>query len=260
MTTVLETTPEVRRESGRPAPMGRLTVIELRKLADTRAGFWLLLVIALASVATAVLLLFFGAAEDQRFETFYLFGLVPAGILLPVLGILSMTGEWSQRTALTTFALVPARGRVVVAKLLASTAIAVLATVTIALTAAAGNLAAIALDGDGSWHISAESLAQGLLLQVIFLLMGSAFGALLMNSAVSIVLFFALPLVWSVLGELVRPLRRAAEWLDINLTTAPLAEVGLTGAQWSRLGVSVVVWVLLPLVAGTFRVLRREVA
>ena len=36
--------------------------------------------------------------------------LVPPTVLLPVLGILSMTGEWSQRTALTTFTLVPAWG------------------------------------------------------------------------------------------------------------------------------------------------------
>jgi hypothetical protein len=34
----------------------------------------------------------------------------------------------------------------------------------------------------------------------------------------------------------------------------------MTGEQWARFGVAVLVWVALPLVLGTVRVLRREVA
>ena len=37
----------------------------------------------------------------------------PMGILLPVLGVLSITSEWSQRTAMVTFTLEPSRMRVV---------------------------------------------------------------------------------------------------------------------------------------------------
>ena len=43
-----------------------------------------------------------------------------AGIILPVLAILLVTGEWSQRTALTTFTMEPRRERVVLAKLAAA--------------------------------------------------------------------------------------------------------------------------------------------
>ncbi|MFD0473812.1 hypothetical protein ACFQ0B_40345 [Nonomuraea thailandensis] len=35
---------------------------------------------------------------------------IAMGVLLPVLGILTVTGEWSHRTALTTFTLEPRRG------------------------------------------------------------------------------------------------------------------------------------------------------
>ena len=35
---------------------------------------------------------------------------------------------------------------------------------------------------------------------------------------------------------------------------------GMTGGDWARLGVSAAVWVLLPLLLGTVRVLRREVS
>src|SRR4051794_1951038 len=100
-------------------PMPRLTLVELRKLADTRSGLWLLIVIGLAAAGTAVIMLAAAPDDQQTFQALFTFGAVPAAVLLPVLGILSMTSEWSQRTALTTFTLTPARGRVVVAKLFA---------------------------------------------------------------------------------------------------------------------------------------------
>jgi ABC-2 type transport system permease protein len=81
-----------------------------------------------------------------------------------------------------------------------------------------------------------------------------------MNTPLSIVAFFALPMVWTILGETIRSLRTAAGWLDINATTTPLTDGAMTGGQWARLGVSCAVWIVVPLVAGAARVLRREVA
>jgi ABC-type transport system involved in multi-copper enzyme maturation permease subunit len=241
-------------------PMARLTLVELRKLADTRSGLWLLIVIALAAAGTAAIMLAAAPDEEQTFQELFSFGLVPAAVLLPVLGILSMTSEWSQRTALTTFTLTPARGRVVVAKLIAAVLIAIATTAAAAALSAAANLIAIGTGGDGSWHIEAAMVGQLLVNQVVFVLMGSAFGALLMNSPLAIVLYLVIPTLWSVLGEMVSWLRTAAGWLDINLTSVPLSEPGMTAEQWSRFGVAALLWVALPLVLGTVRVLRREVS
>ena len=36
-------------------PLQRLTLVELRKMVDTRAGFWLLLLVALSALALVVL-------------------------------------------------------------------------------------------------------------------------------------------------------------------------------------------------------------
>lgn len=58
------------------------------------------------------------------------------GIFLPVIGIIAVTGEWSQRTALTTFTLVPRRWRIVVAKIVALALPALLAVVISIATAA----------------------------------------------------------------------------------------------------------------------------
>jgi len=240
--------------------VARLTRVELRKLADTRSGLWLLIAIGLAAAATAAIMLGAAPDEEQTFRNLFSFGLAPASVLLPVLGILSMTSEWSQRTALTTFTLTPARGRVVAAKLIAAVLIAIAATAAAALLSAGANLVAIGAGGDGSWDITADQAGRLLLNQVIFVLMGSAFGALLMNSPLAIVLYFAIPTAWSVLGQMVKWLRETAEWLDLNMTSLPLSEATMSSGQWARLGVAVAVWVAVPLVLGTVRVLRREVS
>lgn len=241
-------------------PIFRLTRVELRKLADTRSGLWLLTVIALAAAGTAAILLLAAPDEEQTFAGLLTFGLLPASVLLPVLGILSMTGEWSQRTAVNTFSLVPHRGRVITAKLAAAVLIAVAAVLAAAALSAVANLIAIGTGGDGSWRLEPELAGQLVLLQAILVLMGSAFGALLMNSPLAIVLYFAIPTIWSVLGGMVQALHTAAGWLDLNLTSAPMSQAGMTGGEWARMGVATAVWVALPLALGTVRVLRREVS
>jgi hypothetical protein len=241
-------------------PLTRLTVVELRKLADTRAGLWLLILIGLGAVGTAVILLGWAPDDELTFAGFFAFGLVPSAFLLPVLGILSMTGEWSQRTALTTFALVPARERVIAAKLAAGVLIALATTAATLLFSAAANLLGIALGGDGGWRADSSLIWQGALMEVVFVLVGMAFGALLLSSPLAIVAFFALPTLWSVLSESIRALRPAARWLDLGVTSGPLSEPSMTAGEYGRLAVSCLLWLALPLLLGSWRILRREVS
>jgi hypothetical protein len=78
-----------------------------RKMTDTRSGFWLLLSVASARSPSS------SRAHRGRHPTIRTFdsmfgdcvGIV--SVLLPIVGLLSSTSEWSQRTALTTFTLVP---------------------------------------------------------------------------------------------------------------------------------------------------------
>lgn len=250
-----------RARTGRPG-LARLTAVELRKLTDTRAGRWLLAAIAAACAVLAGVQLATADAADQSFELFFLGTLLPIGLLLPVLGILTVTSEWSQRTALTTFALVPVRSRVVVAKLAAGV-VAALGSVGASLViAAAANLIAIALGGDGGWQLgSAAVLGNAVVLQLINVTMGLAFGALLLNTPLAIVAYFLLPTAWTVLGGMVDWLATAAQWLDFSLTMEPmLAGATLSGEQWAQLGTTTAAWVVLPLVVGLARVLRSEVA
>src|SRR6188474_469510 len=95
--------------------LGRLVAVELRKMVDTRAGFWLQVAMVALTVVVVVVRLLVGDAAHHTFQHVLDAGLQPSAVLLPVLGILLVTSEWSQRTGLITFALVPVRSRVLAA-------------------------------------------------------------------------------------------------------------------------------------------------
>lgn len=238
----------------------RLTAVELRKLVDTRAGRWLLITIGLVVVAIVTLLLIYAEDAEQTFFTFFVPSLLPVSVLLPVLGILSITSEWSQRTALTTYALVPRRERVVAAKLIAVVLAALASVLVILAVAAVGTLVASATGGAGTWQVDGALILNATIVQVASVLMGAAFGLMLLNPPLAIVGYLLLPTLWTVLGEVVRPLRGPAGWLDPNQTMEPLFTSHVTGEQWGRIAVSLLVWMVLPLAAGLFRTLRREVS
>ncbi|MFE9958058.1 ABC transporter permease [Micromonospora sp. NPDC005299] len=260
MTAVTAPAPTLRRPAAAGPSLTRLTAVELRKLADTRAGRWLLITIGLVAAAIVTVQIFVLKDAEQTFTAFFTPSLFPVGLLLPVLGILSITGEWSQRTALTTFALVPRRERVVTAKL-AAVVLAALASVLVSLAvAAAGTLAARATGGAGTWTFDWHLLPYAAVFQVANVLMGAGFGLLLLNTPLAIVTYLLLPTVWSVLAAMIRALREPARWLDTSVTMEPLLTPDMTAGQWGRLGVSLAVWLLVPLVAGLVRTLRREVS
>ena len=236
----------------RPA-LPRLTAVELRKSIDTRAGFWLLFLVALSVLAVVVLILAVGKAEDQTFAGLFGDTIGVASIFLPIVGLLLVTSEWSQRTALSTFTLVPERGRVVAAKLLAGCALALVAVAICLALSAIGNLIA-----GGSWKFDLSHLGEGVLYELFGMLGALALGLLLMHSALAIVTYFVLPTVVGIVVEVVPGLDDAAKWFEPNQVTTPLAEGTIHGAGWSHFAVTAGIWVLLPLVLGLLRLQRHE--
>lgn len=240
--------------------LGRLMLVELRKMVDTRSGRWLLIVAVLLALVIAVVRGLTGDEADRTLVGAFELTLFPFGVLLPVLGILTATSEWSQRTALTTFSLVPRRGRIGAAKLLAAMLLAFVALVVCVVMGAIGNVVAVTAGGaDGSWSISASQLLQAFVASELNLLMGLGFGLVLMSPAWAIVAFFALPTVFSIVGELVSGLKDAWAWIDTGVTFAPLMEGDAAGSDWGKVAVSALVWIVLPLVVGLIRMQRREV-
>jgi ABC-2 type transport system permease protein len=246
------------KEPARPG-MATLTLVEMRKMIDTRSGKWLLGIIALLSVIAVTLGVIVGYRADRTFVNLFLFTMLPIPVILPVLGILLVTTEWSQRTALTTFTQVPQRSRIAAAKLTAGVVFSVLSLVISLLMSAVGNLVVVALDrGSGGWRLPAADLGQTLLLVTLSVAMGIAFGMVFLNTPLAIVVYFLAPIVISAVTAIFGAIRDTMRWLDINSATSPLVDDRLTGEQWAQLATSSALWILLPLVLGMIRLNRSE--
>ena len=245
-------------------PFSRLLKVELRKVVDTRAGFWLLAAIGI--LTAAVIVIFLLAVPDRErseltHQAFLFITGVPQGFLLPVLAILAVTAEWSQRTGLVTFTLEPSRMRVVAAKLVAVTMYGLLAVALALGLAALANVAGMSLrDGAGDWDVTWRFLGDVTFLQISGLIQGFAFALMLMNTAAAIVLYFVLPLAWNILFSLVDWLADIAPWVDLGTATSPITEGETLNAQdWAHVAVASTIWVLLPLAIGLVRLMRSEV-
>lgn len=245
--------------SGTPGvPLSRLTRVELRKIADTRASRWLLAAIALVTIAIIAIFFLTADQSDRTFTNFMGVTATPQGFLLPVLGILLVTSEWGQRTALVTFTLVPVRGRVLLAKVLAALITGV-AAILLAMGVAA--LATLVGGADNAWaHIGLDDLGKYGILQVSGVLQGLAFGLLFLNTAAAIVTYFVLPTAFTIVASLWSALKDAAPWVDLGTSQQPLFNaLHMSSDEWWQLASSTAIWVVLPFVVGVVRVLRAEV-
>ena len=98
-------------------PFGRLVRAEWRKATGTRAARWLLAAVALTTIGGLVIPLLFPRDVTQTRASYLAWAGLGLTRLLPIVLMLAMTAEWSQRTAMTTFTQEPRRGRVLAAKI-----------------------------------------------------------------------------------------------------------------------------------------------
>jgi ABC-2 type transport system permease protein len=253
-----EATPRTRVHDDRRPGMARLTRVELRKMFDTRSGFWLPIAVALVAIGTALIAVFAGADSGHTYHHVFAVTLIPTGILLPLIGVLLVTGEFSQRTALTTFTLVPSRARVIVAKLAASVVCAIVA-LGFCLVVAAGATALHPWGGGGVWTLHAVMIPQAILYLATAMITGVAFGAALLVSAPAIVIYLLLPTIWSALAGSISALDGVANWLDASQTLDPMVRHSLSALEWAHAGTTLALWMALPLAIGWWRVMHRDV-
>lgn len=271
-----------------PVPFGRLVKVEWRKMLDTRAGLWLLIISAgLLALISGIVLLVVALADatPPTANDWLNIMTIPVSMLVPVMAITIVTQEWSQRTAMVTFALEASRLRVVLAKLVAVMA---LGAVTIALAAVlglVGNVVGAVIAGtDADWNVTVGAFGWALATQVLYLLMGFGFGLLLLSSPAALALYYVY--VWILEGGVIIPgimyilwfsfdwAQSLLPWISMRLSMLPFQlgdddvrsieqELGATldtGALGlARVITSVLIWVGIPLLLGTWRLLRAEV-
>ena len=126
-------------------------------------------------------------------------------ILLPVIAILAVTGEWSQRTGLITFTLIPHRGQVILAKALAAIMVGVVGMLGRVRHRRARQRSGSRLNGvDLTWDISASDMFW-IISPSLGLLIGFMLGVLIRNTPGAIVAYFVysfvLPTIFGILAE-----------------------------------------------------------
>lgn len=263
MTTI--TLDPVRKELGHAhrVPLSRVVGVELRKMFDTRAGFWLMASIVIFALVSTVATIAF-APESTTFYTFSEAIGFPMTVILPIIAILAITGEWSQRTGLTTFTLVPHRMRVILAKVIASLIVGVVSMLIALVFGVAGNLIGPAITGtDRVWDVSLVHFLEIVLGSLISLLLGTTLGILFRSSPVALVAYFViaflLPTVLGLLAANEPGFRDLQRWVDLNLAQSFLFDGTISGVQWARLAVATTMWLVLPAVLGLRLVARSEV-
>lgn len=244
-----------------------LARIELRKSFDTRAGRWF--TIAIIGIVVLVMLaqafLFERGFGLQDYSSFIAIMGNTLGFFLPVLPILLVTSEWSQRTGLVTFALEPRRLRVIAAKFVAGFVL-VVAVLLVAFAVGALGVLLSGLRGiDPSWALSYNQIQGFVLANLIKVLVGFAIAMLLMNSPASLVAYFfyafPLPLIVALLSATISWFADLAPWIEFNRAQRPLFDGDFRpeGQEWAQIATAGMIWLVIPLVLGLIRLLRSEV-
>jgi hypothetical protein len=253
------------RRTARHIPTTRLVKVELRKMFNTRSGFWMLVSIGVLSVIATGAVVTFAPDSAVTYEHFATAIGFPMSVILPMVAILAVTSEWSQRSGLTTFTLAPSRGRVIAAKAFATFAVGVGSMAVAFAVGALGNVAGSTLAGvDTVWDIPWSTAAQIVLGNLVGMAIGFTLGVVLRNSASAIVGYFVVSLVMPgilVLLAQVRPwFEDLQPWIDWNETQVTLFEGAVnTAREWAMLGSTTMIWIGLPLVVGLLALRHSEV-
>jgi ABC-2 type transport system permease protein len=239
-------------------PFGNLFRAELAKITSIRAARLLLAATALLAVAAEAVPVIFTHDVTQNRASYLTWSALGLTRLLPIVLIMAMTAEYSQRTALTTFTVEPRRALVLTAKVasgLTLSAVAglfalVVTSVTVAVVGASGH-----------HHIATSwdwaELAGFVLFVMATSAIGIALGAAVHNTAAAIVTFFALAAAFNLL--MIPALAKAGAWVNTTQTFG-----WMVAGQWSghipQIVVSAALWILLPLAIGTARTVRRDIS
>jgi hypothetical protein len=264
-TTISPDTTAPARRVVRPIPTTRLVKVELRKMFNTRSGFWMLVSIGVLSVIATGAVIIFAPDSAVTYESFATAIGFPMSVILPMIAILAVTSEWSQRSGLTTFTLVPSRGRVIGAKAIATVLVGLGSMAVAFAVGAVGNVAGSALAGvDTVWDVSLSTAPQIVLGNLVGMAIGFTLGVVLRSSAPAIVGYFVVSLVMPgilVLLAQVRPwFEDLQPWIDWNETQVALFEGGMnTAKEWAMLGSTTMIWIVIPLVIGLLSLRRSEV-
>jgi len=248
----------------RRIPLTRLVGVELRKLTDTRASRWLLAAVPLLTLVVVTGVTLWGDDSEVTFLAHTTTNMMPLELILPLVTVLAVTGEWSQRSASTTFTLVPRRGRVMTAKAVGALLVTLAATATVVVLSAAGTVAAARVRGlDAVWDLSLDLTLRLALANLVAIAFGFVVAVVIRRTAPAMVAYlafmFVVPMVSMVAAGLWTWWAGNGAWYDLTWSTSFVTGPEITGEQWAQVGTSALIWIVVPMVLGMRRLLRAEI-
>jgi ABC-2 type transport system permease protein len=245
-------------------PLSRVVRVELRKMFNTRSGFWLISSIAITALVATIATIAFAPDQDLTYYNFAKAVGYPITVILPMVALLSITSEWSQRSGLTTFTYVPNRRRVVLAKTWSAVIVAIASMLFAFAAGAIGNVVGSTIAGTTTvWDLSLDHATTIVLGNLVSLAIGTTLGMVLRSSAGGLVMYFVLVLLVPNLTALLATsqawFKDLQPWVDLPFAQTFLFEGMHTGAQWAHIATTVAIWILLPGFFGLRRVMRSEV-
>jgi ABC-2 type transport system permease protein len=153
---------------------------------------------------------------------------------------------------------------VIAAKFVSILLISVLALIVGVLLGALGNVLYGVFSGNTVvWGSAAKFTVYYLLLYVFGMATGFAFGALFLSSPAGIVIYFVysfvLPTIFGIAAALMNWFESLQPWIDFNFSQSGLIDGTISGRDWLELAVSGVIWLVIPLAVGVWRIRRAEV-
>jgi len=252
-----------------PIPFSRLVTVEFRKSWNTKASFWLLFAIgAVVLIAEFIAALVLALNNDGHtvvdLGTFAGVAGFVCELMLPVLAIMLVTSEWSQRTAMVTFTLEPRRREVIMAKLAVALIWTALTVVFALVMGVIFNLLYTAVGGTMAWS-GGKGVIGFVIIQTVLMLIGFAWAALVLNTPAAIVIYyafwFAVPTILQIGNALIGWFHHFTQWIFFQQATSPLYDGfwHMSGSQWGHLVVALLVWLAVPLYFGLRRISRAEI-
>jgi ABC-type Na+ efflux pump permease subunit len=253
-----------RRTQFAPIPLSRVVRVELRKMFNTRSGFWMIASLAITGLIATIATIAFAPDADLTYYNFAKAVGFPITVILPMVALLAITSEWSQRSGLTTFTYVPSRRRVVGAKTLSAVIVAIASMLFAFVIGAVGNVVGSTVAGTSTvWDLSVGHALTIVLGNLVSMSIGTMLGMLLRSSAGGLVMYFVLVLLVPNLTGLLATsqdwFKHLQPWVDLPFAQTALFEGMHSASQWAHVATSFALWIVVPGYFGLRRVMRSEV-
>ena len=260
------------RSAIKPLSFSRVLAYEFRKSVSTRASRWTLAAAIAGTIATAAILYLSLLLTDfdttQHFTWIQLansttdsfMGIAQISmILFSLFLILMVTTDWTNRSIMTTYTLTPRRGWVLSAQLIVALTYALaLWVLCLGLGTLVAGLLSPLENVNISWSVTAWDVFGPLLSNLGLAISAFLLGIAVMNGSAAIIMWMMVPAFLNTLLNFNGVISDIAQWLNLKVAlNAAVADPG-AAVSWGRTATSVVLWLGVPAVIGTWRTLHRD--